>query len=264
MKRNLIKDINNLKKIRPIVCLTAYTSSIAKIIDKHSDIILVGDSVGTVIYGMKNTQLVNLEMMKNHGKAVYDNSKKAFTIIDMPYSTYKNKKEALNNAKILINYTNCQSVKLECNNQTVKIVNHLAKNRINVVSHIGVTPQSFKDFSTIRSIGRKAEDKKRMIKLALDLENSGTSMIVLECLTADLAKEISNRIQIPTIGIGSSVNCDGQVLVIDDILNYDNSFKKPKFIKSYTNLSLEINQAVKKFTKEVINKKFPSRRYSYK
>ena len=263
MSRNSIKNISSLKNKTPITCLTAYTSSIAKIVDKHTDIILVGDSVGTVIYGMKNTQSVTLEMMKNHGRTVYASSKKAFTIVDMPYATYQNNKDALINAKTLLNYTRCQSVKLECNKNTVKIIKYLVKNRINVVSHIGVTPQNFKDFSKIKSIGRNKKDKIKMINLALKLEESGSGMIFLECLTPDLAKEISHKVKIPTIGIGSSINCDGQVLVINDILDYDKSIKKPKFVKSYTNLSLQINRAVRKFTKDVKNKKFPSKKYSY-
>ena len=263
MSRNSIKNISNLKNKRPITCLTAYTSTIAKIVDKYTDVILVGDSVGTVIYGMKNTQSVTLEMMKNHGRTVYESTKKSFTIIDMPYATYQNNKDALINAKMLLNYTHCQSVKLECDKNTINIIKYLVKNKINVVSHIGVTPQSFKDFSKIKSIGINKKDRDKMINLALNLEESGSSMIVWECLTSDLAKEISHKLKIPTIGIGSSMNCDGQILVTNDILYNDRLIKKPKFIKSYTDLSLQINRAVREYTKDVKNRKFPSKKYSY-
>lgn len=141
MKRNSIKTIQRLKNIRPISCLTAYTSSIAKIVDQNVDVILVGDSLGTVIYGFKNTRSVTLEMMKNHGRAVMQSSQKSFTIIDMPYKTYVNKNQALDSAKHLLQFTGCQSVKLETDKTTVPIVSHLIKNKILVVSHIGALPQ---------------------------------------------------------------------------------------------------------------------------
>lgn len=259
MRRNSIKTIQRLKNKRPISCLTAYTSSIAKIVDQNVDVILVGDSLGTVIYGFQNTRSVTLEMMKNHGRAVMQSSHKSFTIIDMPYKTYVNKKKALVNAKHLLQFTNCQSVKLETDKTTVPIVSHLVKNKILVVSHIGALPQHFKDFSKIRLIGKTTKQKKDMLGLAHQLEEAGSSLLVLECIERELAKEITESISIPTIGIGSSINCDGQILVINDILNTDDTFKKPQFVKTYANFSYYLNKAVKRYDTEVKNKKFPKK-----
>ena len=149
--RNTIKKIQLLKNKRPISCLTAYSSSIAKIVDQHVDVILVGDSVGYVVYGMKNTRSVTLEMMRNHGKTIFESSKKAFTIIDMPYNTYQNSKQAFINAKNLLKYTKCQSVKLEVSKNKVPIISHLVKKNIPVVSHIGILPQQFSNFNKIHS-----------------------------------------------------------------------------------------------------------------
>ena len=255
--RNTIKKIQLLKNKRPISCLTAYSSSIAKIIDKHVDVILVGDSVGNVVYGMKNTRSVTLEMMRNHGKTIFESSKKAFTIIDMPYNTYQNSKQAFINAKNLLKYTKCQSVKLEVSKNKVAIVSHLVKKNIPVVSHIGILPQQFIDFNKIRIIGKKPKQKKEIIDLAYQLEDAGSCMILLECVDKEIAKEITRNLKIPIIGIGSSVHCDGQILVINDILNTDNEIKKPKFVKTYTNLSSSINKSVKQYVADVKNRKFP-------
>ena len=263
MSRILIKSIQQQKNIKKIKCLTAYTASIAKIIDKHVDIILIGDSLGTVIYGMKNTQKVTLDMMKVHGLAVTNSSKKAFTIIDMPFGTYKNKKQALRNCYKLLNYTKCQAVKLETDEKTIEIVKHLTENKIKVVSHIGVTPQKYKNFATIRSVGKNTKEKEKAYALAQELEKANSCLIVLECINADLAKKITAHLTIPTIGIGSSSDCDGQVLVINDLLCTDPSLKKPRFIKSYTKLNTIIENAVKKYCLDVINKKFPLKKNTY-
>ena len=146
MKRLKIKDIQNMKNKQSIVCLTSYTKSITLSIDKYVDILLIGDSLGSTIYGMKNTRSVNLEMMKIHGKIVFEASNKPFTIVDMPYKSYENEKIAYKNATDLLNYTKCQSIKIETKSRHIKIVKYLAKKGINVVSHIGVTPQSYSDF----------------------------------------------------------------------------------------------------------------------
>tara|TARA_B100001250_G_scaffold58620_1_gene45632 strand:- start:700 stop:1491 length:792 start_codon:yes stop_codon:yes gene_type:complete len=253
-----------IKKNRiPITCLTAYSKPIANILDGTIDLILVGDSLGTTIYGMKNTRGVTIEMMKNHGKAVVLNTKFSMTIIDMPHNTYRNKKEALKNAQDILTFTKADFIKIETDNKNVDIVEYLTKNKINVVSHIGVTPQKFQNFSKIKSVGKNIKDKNNLLNLAKKLEDAGSKMIVLECIGLDTSKKITNHLSIPTIGIGSSKYCDGQVLVIDDILNLSETNKKPKFIKNYINLEKNIDKAVKRFAKEVINKKFPSKKYSY-
>ncbi len=263
MAKTNYKKLLSKKNIEPISCLTAYSKPLANILDGNVDLILVGDSLGTTLYGMKNTRSVNLEMMKNHGKAVVSNTKKSMTIIDMPYKTYRNKKEALKNAVDILNYTKADFIKIETNNKNVGIVRHLSKNKIKVVSHIGVTPQKFSDFRKIKSVGKNLVESNNLIKLAKNLEQAGSKLIVLECIGIKTAKKITKKLTIPTIGIGASKYCDGQVLVIDDILNFESGITKPKFIKTYTNIEKNIISAVKNFTKEVKNKKFPSKRYSY-
>ena len=263
MNRLNLKTITNKKNLKKITCLTAYTSSIAKIIDRHVDIILIGDSVGTVIYGMENTQGVTLDMMMAHGKAVVKSSKRAFTMIDMPYHTYRTNKEALINARKLLKFTNCQSVKLEADNKNINIIKHLVKNKVKVISHIGVTPQNYKNFNKIRSVGSALGEKEKIFKLAIDLEKAGSSIIVLECIRESLAKEISKKLKIPTIGIGASLECDGQVLVTNDILETKSLIKKPRFVKSYVKLNAVIEKAVKKYCLEVVNKKFPKKHNTY-
>jgi len=264
MKRLTITDIQRMKNKRPIVCLTSYTKSITLAVDKHVDIILVGDSLGSTIYGMKNTRSVSLDMMKRHGKAVVNASKKSFTIIDMPYKSYLNKRSAYNNACNLLKFTGCQSVKLEINEKNIGIVSYLTKKRIKIISHIGVTPQDYKDFSKIRAVGRTEKEKNKLIDLALKLEEAGSVLLLLECIVKDVAMEITSLVKIPTIGIGSSAYCDGQVLVINDLLGLEENFVKPKFVKSYANLSSIIKNSVKKFSNEVKKGKFPNNKYTYK
>lgn len=263
MKRKSLYSLQKQKNKKKIICLTAYTNSIAKIIDKHVDVILIGDSLGTTIYGMKNTQEVSLNMMMNHGKAVLNSSKKAFTIIDMPFNSYRNKKEALKNAKKLLKFTKCQSVKIETNFKTLGIVSHLKKNNISVISHIGVTPQKYKDFKKIRVTGKTKEEGQMLLELAIQLEKAGSCMIFLECIKESVAKEITNKLNIPTIGIGASLDCDGQILVINDILNIENLINLPRFVKIYANINKNIEEAVKKFSTDVLNKKFPKIKNTY-
>ena len=254
-----------LKKNKtPITCLTAYSKPLANLLDGKVDLILVGDSLGTTLYGMKNTRGVTLEMMKNHGKTVVKNTKSSMTIVDMPYNTYRNKKEALKNAHELISFTKADFLKIETDKKNIEIVKYLSENKIRVVSHIGVTPQKFSDFRKIKSVGKHTSDAKKLLSLASELERAGSKLIVLECINEIVAKKITNILSIPTIGIGSSKFCDGQVLVIDDILNFNSNIKKPKFIKNFTNVEKPISKAVNIFIKSVKNKKFPLKKHSYR
>ena len=263
LKINYKKLLLKKNKI-PITCLTAYSKPLANILDGKVDLILIGDSVGTTLYGMKNTRGVTLDMMKNHGKAVVKNAKSSMTIVDMPYNTYRNKKEALKNAQELINSTKADFLKIEIDKKNIEIVKHLSDNKIRVVSHIGVTPQKFSDFRKIKSVGKHTNDAKKLLSLAEELERAGSKLIVLECINETVAKKITNTLSIPTIGIGSSKFCDGQVLVIDDILNLNSNIKKPKFIKNFTNVEKSISKAVNIFVKRVKNKKFPLKKHSYR
>jgi len=264
MSKNNYKNILLKKNSEPITCLTAYSKPLAILLDGKVDLILIGDSLGTTLYGMKNTREVSLEMMKNHGKAVVKNTTISMTIVDMPYNTYRNKKEALKNAKDILNFTKADFIKIETDKKNINIVKYLSENNIKVISHIGVTPQKFSDFNKIKSVGKNSKDINELITLANKLENAGSKFIILECVSLTAAKEITNSLSVPTIGIGSSKNCDGQVLVIDDVLNFNSKNKKPKFVKNFINIENNIIRAINLFVKEVKSKKFPSNKKSYK
>ena len=260
MKKIRILDKNFYK---PISCLTAYSPSIAKILDGKIDLILVGDSLGSTLYGMKNTQGVTMDMMKKHGAAVNKVIKKSIKVLDMPYKTYENKFDAYKNAKILLNYCKPDLLKLEINKKRLVILNHLVSKKINVISHIGVTPQSYKHFNKIKILGKTNMEKNNLLRLAKESERLGAKAVLLECITADTAKLITENITIPTIGIGASKYCDGQVLVFDDLINLSTNNKKPKFVKNYLNFRKIVSNAVKNYNKEVKLKKFPSLKFTY-
>ena len=248
---------------KPITCLTAYSGSVAKILDGNVDMILIGDSLGSTLYNMKNTQGVTLEMMKMHGKAVTTNVKKSITIIDMPYKSYTTKLKALKSAKELLNYSKANILKLEISKKSIPIIDYLSKKKFNVIAHIGVTPQSYSDFKKIKVVGRNEFESKKLLNLALDAERAGAKAILLECVIESLSKKITSALSIPTIGIGSSKFCDGQVLVFDDIVNINNTENLPKFVKKYLDLEQQMKKAVGKFSKEVKSRKFPSKKYTY-
>ena len=263
MNKKIIK-IFNKRYYKPISCLTAYSSSVAKILDGRVDMILIGDSLGTTLYNMKNTQGVTLDMMKIHGRIVSKNISNSVTVLDMPYKTYSNKTAAFNNAKKLLKFTKVNMLKIEVNNNNLGVLEYLSNKKINVIAHIGVTPQSFKDFRKIKIVGKTHKEKKDLVSLALNAEIAGAKCILLECISRETAREITSKVRIPTIGIGSSKFCDGQVLVFDDFINIDDNIKMPKFVKNYLNFAKIAKKAVKNFDKEVKMTKFPSNKYSYK
>ena len=248
---------------KPISCLTAYSPSIANILDGKIDLILVGDSLGSTLYGMNNTQGVTMDMMKNHGAAVNKEIKKSLKVLDMPYKTYDNKEEAYKNAKILLKYCKPDLLKLEINKKKLDILKHLVSKKINLISHIGVRPQSYKNFNNIKILGKSNLEKNNLLKLAKESERLGAKAVLLECITADTAKLITENISIPTIGIGASKNCDGQILVFDDLINLSTNNKKPKFVKQYLNFNKIFSNAVKRYDREVKLKKFPSSKFTY-
>ena len=253
------KKIIRKKNKSKIVCLTAYSKNIASILDNHCDIILVGDSLGSVLYNYNTTRNVTLNTMIEHSKSVKLGVLKSLMVVDMPYNTYRNPKEALKNAKLIMKKTKCDGVKLEGGNKIIKIVQHLIKNRIPVMGHLGLLPQSEK--GKFRSKGKKIRERNRILSEAKILETAGVFSIVLECVEKSLAKEITSLVKIPTIGIGSSINCDGQVLVTDDLLGLNPI--NLRFLKKYSNLRKVINTAVSNFKKEVKKNKFPTNKYSY-
>ena len=254
-----IKKIIDKKNKSKIVCLTAYSKNIAEIVDNHADIVLVGDSLGSVLYNYKTTRKVNLKMMLEHTKSVRMGVKKSLLVIDLPYNTYRNKSEALKNSKRAIKETNCDAVKVEGGVRVKDVVSHLVKNKIPVLGHIGLTPQTVK--GKFKSVGKTDKERKKLIRDAKALEQSGAFGMVLECVYSDISKKITKLIRIPTIGIGASVHCDGQVLVTDDILGLTDA--KIKFVKKYINIKKFINSALLKFKNEVKSRKYPTKKYSY-
>jgi len=255
---NKINKLIQKKNKSKIVCLTAYSKNIASILDDHCDIVLVGDSLGSVLYNYKSTRQVSLASMIEHSKSVKLGIKKSLMVVDMPHNTYRSSKEALKNAKLIISKTKCDAVKLEGGKKITPIIETLVKNKIHVMGHLGVLPQSAKSF---RFKGKKITERNKILNDAKLLESAGVFSIVLECVETSLAKLITQKINIPTIGIGASNNCDGQVLVTDDLIGLNPiNFR---FVKKYSNLRSEIKKAVSKYSKDVRNKKFPSKKQSY-
>jgi len=256
--KNKFNKLSKKKNKAKIICLTAYSKNIAQIIDSHCDIILVGDSLGSVLYNYKTTRSVTLNAMIEHSISVRMGVKKSLMVVDMPHNTYRNSSEALKNAKKIISKTKCDAVKLEGGKKIYHIIKKLIKNKINVMGHLGVLPQSAKNFKVK---GKKLIERKNLLKDSKLLEQLGVFSIVLECVESSLAREITKTIKIPTIGIGASINCDGQVLVTDDLIGLNPI--NVRFVKKYANITKQINSAIVKFKKDVIGKKFPGKKHSY-
>ena len=250
-----IKKIILKKNKSKIVSLTAYSKTIAEILDKYCDIILVGDSMANVLYGQKNTHKVSIENIIQHTMSVRKGTKKSLLVADMPKGSYSNPKKALINASLIMKQTRCDAVKLESYRNNFDIIELLVKKKIPVMGHIGYTPQYKKKF---RLEGQTKKEANALLKEAKLIESAGAFSLVLECLTANSAKLITKNIDIPTIGIGSSLFCDGQILVTDDMLGLSGFY--PKFVKKYANLNRLIEKATEKYTRDVKLKKFPSKK----
>mgnify|MGYP001312628852 CR=1 FL=1 len=247
-----IEEILNKKNKSKIVCLTAYSKNIAKILDLYCDIVLVGDSMANVLYGYKNTSGITLENIIKHTKSVKKGIKKSLLVVDMPKGSYNNKSLALKNAKMVMKLTRCDAVKLESNKKNFNIIKELVRSNIPVMGHIGYTPQFKKKF---KIEGKTSQKILELIEEALKIEKAGAFSIVLECITPKASKKITSKLSIPTIGIGSSSNCDGQILVTDDMLGLSGFY--PKFVKKYVDLSRIIEKSVKKYSRDVKSNKFP-------
>ena len=252
MQRITIKKILSKKNRTPIICLTAYSKTTAELSDKYCDIILVGDSLANVLYGMKSTREVKIDTMILHAKTVRKYSRKSLVVFDMPHRTYTNKFSAYKNAKKVIKHTKCHAVKLEGGKEIVRIIKYLTRKGIPVMGHIGLLPQTATNF---RDKGKNSFQKKRILRDAIEVSKAGAFAIILECIVEDLAKEIKKSVSVPTIGIGASKYCDGQILVVDDMLGLSNNF--PKFVRQYSNLRKIIEKSVKHYARDVKLKRFP-------
>ena len=253
-----ISDLIKKKNKQKIVSLTAYSKNVASILDNYCDIILVGDSLGSVLYNLKSTREVSMDMMINHSKSVRMGIKKTLMVVDMPHNTYRNPKEALKNAKKIMSKTGCDAVKLEGGKKIYEIIKILNRNKIPVMGHLGLLPQSDKTF---KYKGKEQSERDRILNDALFLEKAGVFSIVLECVESSLAKIVTQNIKVPTIGIGASKYCDGQILVFDDLIGLNPM--NYKFVKKYANIRSIVSKAVSNYSKEVRKIKFPNKKNSY-
>ena len=249
------QDIKSMKSKQKIVMLTAYDFPTAKLMDGIVDIILVGDSLGMVVLGYENTTQVTMDDMLRATAAVARGAKNTLIVGDMPFGTYENEKDALKNAKLFLE-VGAHAVKVE---KKPEIAEFLVKNGIEVMGHIGLTPQTI---TTFKVQGKDKESAEKILEDAKALGKAGCFSLVLECIPLSLAKKITASISILTIGIGAGVHCDGQVLVTNDILGLYGDFK-PKFLKRYAEIGLQMKKAFEEFAKEVRKEKFPADKYSF-
>ena len=254
-----IKKIINKKTKSKIICLTAYSKNIAEEVDNFADITLVGDSLGSVLYNYYTTRKVTLTNMIEHSKSVKMGIKKSLMVVDMPFNTYKTNRDALKNAKIIMKETRCDAVKLEGGKKIINQICHLIKNNIPVMGHLGVLPQTIK--GKFKSTGKTSHEKRKLLNDSILLENSGVFAIVLECVETSTAKQMTEKLKIPTIGIGSSKFCDGQILVTEDLIGL--SGFHPRFVKKYLNMKSIIDKGIKKFKSDVKKGAFPKKNNSY-
>lgn len=240
----------------PLVCLTAYTAPMAKILDNYCDILLVGDTVGMVIYGMDSTLPVTVDMIIAHGTAVTRGSRRACVVVDMPFGSYQpSPAVAFTNAAKILSHTACQAVKLEGGVAMAETINFLVQRGIPVMAHIGLQPQSVNVYGHYGARGKSQTEQERLIEDAKAVEQAGAFAVVLENIPKSLADTITSILTIPTIGIGASPNCNGQILVTEDILSM--SEKSPRFAKQYTHLPTAIAQAVSNYANDVKTRVFP-------
>ncbi|MCK5374269.1 MAG: 3-methyl-2-oxobutanoate hydroxymethyltransferase [Alphaproteobacteria bacterium] len=259
-----LEDIKNHQKDdEPLVCLTSYTAPMTRILDPHCDMLLVGDSLGMVVYGMKNTLCVTLDMMVNHGKAVMRAASHAFVVVDMSYGTYENDPAiALESAKRLMGETGCNALKLEVTKALAPTIELLAANDIPVQAHIGLCPQSIEKEGGYKIKGKTNHEISNLIDDALACEKAGAFSVLIEGTKEAASREIATSVNVPTIGIGASPACDGQILVVDDMLGMITGHT-PKFVKKYAQLSDVISETVSKYATDVRARKFPDENYVY-
>ncbi len=255
-------DIRARKGSAPLVVLTAYTTPVARLVDAHCDIALVGDSVGMVLHGMPSTLGVTMEMMILHGRAVVKGCARAMVVIDMPFGSYEESPaQAYRNAARLMVETGAPAVKLEGGAHMAETIAFLARRGVPVMAHIGLTPQSVNTLGGYKVVGREGEAEAVMAD-ARAVEEAGAFAVVLEKVPVGLAARITQDLTIPTIGIGAGAACDGQVLVVDDMLGLFTEFR-PKFVKRYANLGQTADEAIATYAAEVRARAFPAQEHGF-
>ena len=246
----------------PIVCLTAYTAPIAEILDEHCDLLLVGDSVGMVLHGLPNTVGVTIEMMIMHGQAVMRTARRSMVVIDMPFGSYEgNPETAYANAARIMKETGAQGVKVESGPTVAPTIEYLVKRGIPIMGHVGLRPQAVLVDGAFKAKGRTGDERARVMAEAKATADAGAFCMVVEGVAQGLAGEITRSVAVPTIGIGASIECDGQVLVIDDMLGlFDWT---PKFVRRYADLRADIGRAVGEYAADVRGRRFPAAAETY-
>lgn len=256
--------IHAMKGGTPIVCLTAYTTPMSRLLDAHCDLLLVGDSLGMVLYGMDSTIAVTVDMMIAHGKAVMRGVAKSCVVVDMPFGTYQESKEvAFRNAVRILQETGCDAVKLEGGAEMAETIAFLVARGIPVMGHIGLMPQQVHTAGGYRSVGHSVGEAEKIRRDAAAVGQAGAFAIVVEGTAETLAREITSTAEMPTIGIGASAACDGQILVSDDMLGLFSDFT-PRFVKRYDELGKRIDAAVEAYAGEVRSRAFPAEQHTFK
>ncbi|MBL8710609.1 MAG: 3-methyl-2-oxobutanoate hydroxymethyltransferase [Rhodospirillaceae bacterium] len=257
IKRLSVPEFAARKGAEPLVCLTAYTTPMAQRLDGHVDLLMVGDSLGMVLYGFDSTLPVTLEMMIQHGAAVCRGSKRALVVVDMPFGSYQESHEqAFRSAARIIKETGCQAVKLEGGREMADTVAFLTRRGIPVMGHVGLMPQSVNTLGGYRARGRGDQEAAGVVADAVAIAEAGAFSVVLEGVMAQIGQAVTARVPVPVIGIGASAACDGQVLVAEDILGLFSTFK-PRFVKRYAELGAEIEEAAARYAAEVRGRSFP-------
>lgn len=262
VRRLAAPDIRARKGGEPLVCLTAYDAPTAAILDPHCDLLLVGDSVGMVVHGLPNTVGVTLEMMILHGQAVMRGSKRAMVVIDMPFGSYEGGKEvAYDNCARVMKETGAQGVKLESGPTVPETIAYLVQRGIPVMGHVGLRPQAVLTDGAFKAKGRTEEERLRVLAEAEATADAGAFAVVVEGVAEGLAREVTEAIDKPTVGIGASAACDGQILVVSDMLGM---FEwTPKFVRRYADLRGEIDRAVAGYAADVRARRFPAEVETY-
>ncbi len=252
-----VPDIRARKGGEKLVLLTAYTAPMAELLDPHCDMLMVGDSLGMVVYGMDSTLPVTLDMMIAHGKAVVSRAKQCSVVVDMPFGSYQaSPAQAFESAARVMKETGCAAVKMEGGSELAPTIAHLTTHGIPVMAHVGLMPQHVNSYGGFKAQGKDLEAHKAILKSAKDVANAGAFAVVVEGVMESLAAEITRSVDIPTIGIGASPACDGQVLVVDDMLGmFEHT---ARFVKKFADLRGNISNAVAQYAKEVRSGAFPS------
>jgi 3-methyl-2-oxobutanoate hydroxymethyltransferase len=262
IKRLTAPDILARKGGAPIVCLTSYHAHTARLMDNYCDVILVGDSLGMVMHGLETTVPVTLDMMILQGLAVMRGSRRALVVVDMPFGSYEaSKEQAFMSAVRVMKETGCGAIKMEGGKRLAETIAFLVERGVPVMAHVGLTPQSINTIGSFRAQGRDEADWPRIEEDARAVAAAGAFSMVIEAVAEPLARKLSAAVTIPTIGIGASAACDGQVLVLEDMLGL--SARVPKFVKHYAELGPSIEKAVAAYAEEVRERRFPGPEHTY-